>query len=404
MIRNVNTAKLTKTYIESKISQELIVSKYLDIPMEVVKDCIKNNTLITSVFRDTDNNGSMGIQYNVKGRLKVRDFGGFGFFGDVYDVVGYVLSLIYKRKIEPNSKQDFYFILKHIANTFSDIIDGKETDDNITEEIKDAISIGKKRRPIIELVPRSWNKSDKEYWNNLGVSLGYLNTHFVIPVEQYYIDRGVDTEPKYYYKQKDPCYAYMLGQNRAGIHFIKLYFPKRNRTTELKFITNCNVLEGLLNLELNNYDYILITKSSKDRLSIGCHLDSIPFYGGARAKLNIGIVNLPCEGYHLNEKEYSWLTNKLAPNGKLISLLDFDYTGRCGAKYMYDNYNIPYLFITRGEFGLPNYGSKDFAELHDKYTINEINQFINETVSYVKLRFNNVSDSSSEFSDLPYFE
>ena len=404
MIRNVNTAKLTKTYIESKISQELIVSKYLDIPIEVVKECIDKNILITSVFRDTDDNGSMGIQYNVKGRLKVRDFGGFGFFGDVYDVVGYVLSLIYKRKIEPNNKQDFYFILKHIANTFSNIINGNEVDENITTEIRNAISVSKKRRPIIEIVPRSWNKDDKEYWNSLGVNLGYLNTHFVIPVEQYYIDRGVNTEPKYYYKQKDPCYAYMLGQNRAGIHFIKLYFPKRNKTTELKFITNCNVLEGLLNLELNNYDYILITKSSKDRLSIGCHLDSIPFYGGARAKLNIGIVNLPCEGYHLNEKEYSWLTNKLAPNGKLISLLDFDYTGRCGAKYMYDNYNIPYLFITRGEFGLPNYGSKDFAELHDKYTINEINQFINETVSYVKLRFNNVSDSSSEFSDLPYFE
>ena len=404
MIRNVNTVKLTKTYIESKISQELIVSKYLDIPMEIVKDCIKNNTLITSVFRDTDNNGSMGIQYNVKGRLKVRDFGGFGFFGDVYDVVGYVLSLIYKRKIEPNSKQDFYFILKHIANTFSDIIDGKETDDNITEEIKDAISIGKKRRPIIELVPRSWNKSDKEYWNNLGVSLGYLNTHFVIPVEQYYIDRGVDTEPKYYYKQKDPCYAYMLGQNRAGIHFIKLYFPKRNRTTELKFITNCNVLEGLLNLELNDYDYILITKSSKDRLSIGSHLDTLPFYGGAQAKLNIGIINLPCEGYHLTEKEYSWLTNKLASNGKIISLLDFDYTGRMGAKYMYDNYNIPYLFITRGEFGLPNYGCKDFAELHDKYTIKEINQFINETITYVKLRFGGISDTTSDLSGLPYFE
>ena len=404
MIRNINTAKLTKTYIESKISQELIVSKYLDIPIEVVKECIDKNILITSVFRDTDDNGSMGIQYNVKGRLKVRDFGGFGFFGDVYDVVGYVLSLIYKRKIEPNNKQDFYFILKHIANTFSNIINGNEVDENITTEIKDAISVSKKRRPIIEIVPRSWNKDDKEYWNSLGVNLGYLNTHFVIPVEQYYIDRGVNTEPKYYYKQKDPCYAYMLGQNRAGIHFIKLYFPKRNKATELKFITNCNVLEGLLNLELNNYDYILITKSSKDRLSIGCHLDSIPFYGGARAKLNIGIVNLPCEGYHLNEKEYSWLTNKLAPNGKLISLLDFDYTGRCGAKYMYDNYNIPYLFITRGEFGLPNYGSKDFAELHDKYTINEINQFINETVSYVKLRFNNVSDSTSKFSDLPYFE
>lgn len=403
MIRNINTSKLTKNYIESKISQELIVSKYLDIPIEVVKDCINNNSLITSVFRDTDTNGSMGIQYNVKGRLKVRDFGGFGFFGDVYDVVGYVLSLMYKRKIEPNNKQDFYFILKHIANTFSDIIENKSIDENVTNEIKDAIKVGKNRRPIIEIVPRSWNKSDKEYWNHLGVSLGYLNTHFVIPVDQYYIDRSVDTEPKYYYKQKDPCYAYLLGQNRAGIHFIKLYFPKRNRTTELKFITNCNVLEGLLNLELNNYDYILITKSSKDRLSIGSYLDTNHFYGGAQAKLNIGIINLPCEGYHLTEKEYSWLTNKLAPNGKLISLLDFDYTGRMGAKYMYDNYNIPYLFITRGEFGLPNYGCKDFAELHDKYSHEEINQFINETMTYVKLKFGETSDSSSDLSGLPYF-
>lgn len=403
MIRNINTAKLTKTYIEGKISQELIVSKYLDIPIEVVKRCIDTNTLITSVFRDDDDNGSMGIQYNAKGRLKVRDFGGFGFFGDVYDVVGYVLSLICKRKIEPNNKQDFYFILKHIANTFSNIIDGKEVDENITYEIKDAIAVGKKRRPIIEIVPRSWNKSDKEYWGKLGVSLSYLNTHFVIPVDQYYIDRGVNTEPKYYYKQKDPCYAYMLGQNRQGIHFIKLYFPNRNRTTELKFITNCNVLEGLLNLELNNYDFILITKSSKDRLSIGGHLDMIPFYGGANAKLNIGIINLPSENYHLTEKEYSWLTNKLAPNGKLISLLDFDYTGRCGAKYLYETYDIPYMFITRGEFGLYNYRCKDFADLHDVYTIKQINQFINETITYVTLKFKCGYDTTSDLSGLPYF-
>lgn len=404
MIRNVNTTKLTKTYIESKISQELIVSKYLDIPINIVKECIDRNVLITSVFRDNDTNKSMGIQYNAKGRLKVRDFGGFGFFGDVYDVVGYVLSLICKRKIEPNNKQDFYFILKHIANTFSDIIDGKKVDENITCEIKEAIVMSKHRRPVIEFVPRSWNKSDKEYWEKLGVTLSYLNTHFVYPVEQYYIDRGVNTEPKYYYKQKDPCYAYMLGQDKRGISLIKLYFPNRNKKTELKFITNCNVLEGLPNLELTNYDYILITKSSKDRLSIGSYLSMTPFYGGGSAKLNIGIINLPSEVYHLTEKEYSWLTNRLAPNGMIISLLDFDYTGRLGAKYLYDTYNIPYLFITRGEFGLPNYGCKDFAELADKYTKEEINQFINETITYVKIRFNNVSDTSSDFSSLPYFE
>lgn len=387
MRRNPNTTNLTKEYIESKISQELIVSKYLDIPIEVVQDCIKHNHLIESVFRDDDHNKSMGIQYNKKGRLKVRDFGGFGFFEDVYGVVAYVLSLICGRKIETNSKQDFYYVLKHIAYTFSDIIDDKTVDENITELIKDAIKIGKQKRAIIEIVPRSWNKDDKKIWNSIGVNLAYLNSHFVIPVDQYYVNRGVNSDPKYYYKTKDPCYAYMLGQNRKGIHFIKLYFPLRNRTTELKFVTNCNVLEGLLNLELDNYDYILITKSSKDRLSIGNYLSTTPLYGGDKSKLNIGVINLPSENYKLNDNEYQYLLNKLKPGGAIYSLLDFDYTGRQGAKYLKNTYGINYLFITRGELGLPNYKAKDFAELHNHFSRYEIINFIKETQTYINLKY-----------------
>lgn len=386
--RTPNTSKLTKSYIESKVSQELIVSKYLDIPLEIVKDCIEHNHLIESVFRDDDVNKSMGIQYNVKGRLKVRDFGGFGFFEDVYGVVAYVLSIVYNRQIETNNKEDFYFVLKHIAYTFSDIIDGKEVDPFIDDSIKNAIQQGKKKRPIIEVATRSWNKYDKDIWSRWGVSLSYLNTHFVYPVDQYYINRTRDTEPKYYYKSKDPCYAYFIGQNRKGISLIKLYFPLRNRKTQLKFITNCNVLEGLPNLELNNYDYIIITKSSKDRLSLGSHLDNHPlFYGGGSVKLNIGIINLPSENYKLKENEYQYLQRKLADGGMILSFLDFDTTGRAGAKYLEETYGIPYLFITRGEFGLENFECKDFSDLHDKFTIDEINNFIKDTLKYVELRF-----------------
>lgn len=390
--RTPNTSKLTKSFIESKISQELIVSKYLDIPLDVIKDCIEHNHLIESVFRDDDVNKSMGIQYNAKGRLKVRDFGGFGFFEDVYGVVAYVLSIVYNRQIETNNKEDFYFVLKHIAYTFSNIIDGKEVDPFVDDSIKNAIKQGKKKRPIIEVATRSWNKYDKDIWGRWGISLNYLNTHFVYPVDQYYINRTRDTEPKYYYKSKDPCYAYFIGQNRKGISLIKLYFPLRNRKTQLKFITNCNVLEGLPNLELNNYDYIIITKSSKDRLSIGSHLDTHPlFYGGGSVKLNIGIVNLPSENYKLKENEYQYLQRKLTHNGMILSFLDFDATGRAGARYLQETYDIPYLFITRGEFGLENFECKDFSDLHDKFTTDEINNFIKDTLKYVELRFKNKS-------------
>lgn len=384
MRRNINTTHLTKDYIESKISQVTIMSKYLCIPIEVINDCIEHGHLIKSVFRDDDTNNSMGFAFNRKGRLKVRDFGGAGFFEDVYGTVAYVLSLICERTIEPNNKEDFYFILKHIAYTFSDIIDNKEVDSSIDIAIANAIKKGKSKKTIIEIVPRSWNKSDKEYWNKLGVNLSYLNTHFVIPVEQYYINRTIDTEPKYYYKEKDPCYAYMLGQNRNGVYLIKLYFPKRDRSKELKFVTNCNILEGLLNLELDDYDYILITKSSKDRLSIGSHLYDNPFYGGGDIPLKIGIINLPSENYLLKENEYEYLFNKLKPSGKIISFLDFDTTGRKGAKYLKNTYGIDYIFITNGEYGLPNYGCKDFSDLHYKYSKEEINNFIKETICFIE--------------------
>ena len=384
MKRNVNTVALTKDYIESKISQVAIMAKYLNIPIEVINNCIEQGCLIKSVFRDDDTNNSMGFAFNRKGRLKVRDFGGAGFFEDVYGTVAYVLSLICDRRIEPNNKQDFYFILKHIANSFSDVIDGKAVDESLDESIANAIKKGMNNKTLIEIVPRSWNKDDKAYWNGLGVSLGYLNTNFVIPVEQYYLNRTVNTDPKYYYKPKDPCYAYMLGQNRKGVYLIKLYFPNRNKHTELKFVTNCNVLEGLLNLELDNYDYILITKSSKDRLAIGNHLYNHPFYRGGDRQLNIGIINLPSESYHLKENEYQYLIAKLAPNGEIYSLLDFDGTGRSGAKYLKDLYGIPYLFITRGEFGLTNYGCKDFTDLYSKYSKEEINNFVQKTIEYVE--------------------
>lgn len=396
--RTPNTSKLTKAFIESKISQEAIVSKYLNIPMEVVQDCINHGHLIKSVFRDDDYNKSMGIIYNRKGRLKVRDFGGFGFFDDVYGVVAYVLSNIYDRPISTDNKQDFYFVLKHIANTFSDNIEGKVVDENIDKDIIKALSKGRNKKAIIEIAPRPWNQQDKAYWNSIGINLNFLNANFVIPVDQYYINRVTNPDPKYYYKESDPCYAYMLGQNKQGIYLIKLYFPFRDRSKELKFITNCNVLEGLPNLERNDYDYIIITKSSKDRLSIGSHLSSTFFYGGAGDKLNIGVINLPSENYKLKTNEYEWLKNKLNENGIIVSLLDFDTTGRCGAKYLYETYNIPYIFITRGEFGLYNYGGKDFSDLHKCYSIKQLNQFINETITYAEIKF------KSENSQVSYMQ
>lgn len=399
MKRSIATSSLTKSFIESKISQELIVSKYLGIDIDTVRDCIAHNHLIESVFRDDDANKSMGIQYNNKGKLKVRDFGGFGFFDDVYGVVAYVLSFVFGRKINTNDKRDFYLVLKHISMTFSDILEGKEIDPDLNNSIKVAQDSLKRKKANIEIAFRSWNKNDSDLWKKWKIDLTYLNTHFVYPVDQYYINRSVDSLPDYYHNDKDPCYAYFIGRNdKLGEYYWKLYFPLRNRKKNLKFITNCNAIEGWYNLENIKYDYILITKSSKDRLAIGNFIYRHPLYGGDGTKLNIGIINLPSENYDLHKEEYNILTDRVKDYRNIYSLLDFDTTGRIGAKRLFDRWNIKYLFITRGEFGLNNFNNcKDFAELVETYNESEILDFIRQTISYIEIKYGNLGES-----EIPY--
>ena len=64
---------------------------------------------------------------------------------------------------------------------------------------------------------------------------------------------------------------------------------------------------------------------------------------------------------------------------------------------MKDTYDIPYLFITRGELGLPDYRGKDFSDLHDYFSNEQINNFIKETIKYVEIKYRNFSNYSDAY-------
>ena len=57
-----------------------------------------------------------------------------------------MLSIVYGRRLDTNKKQDFYFILKHIAMTFADIIEGKEVDPDVKNNITSALDVAKKKK------------------------------------------------------------------------------------------------------------------------------------------------------------------------------------------------------------------------------------------------------------------
>lgn len=375
MGRNINSTKLTKQLILNKVSQVTIFSTYLNLSDKLVQYCIDTGELICSPIRD-DVHPTCGFKYDNKGKLKFRDFAGY-FWGDVFDVVALIMGSIYNKSYNVSNKEDFIKILRHITFTFKDIFYGQEKDINLVNEINTAIVNIKHKKPIIELVVRNWNENDRLYWAKFGVSLQYLNLNFVYPVEQYYINRNVNPEPKYFYKDNDPCYGYLLGQDRSGIYNIKLYFPNRDKSIT-RFITNCNHLEGIYNLDNDDYDIIIITKSTKDRMSIGANIKRmISLYGG-RDISNIGVINIPHETYKLRQNEFDWLNGKLNTNGKIVSLMDNDRTGKLEAIWLRNNYNIIPIIIPKG------LNAKDFAELVSRTDIDYLYVLVISAINYIK--------------------
>lgn len=395
MGRNINSSKLSKQNILNKISQVTIFSTYLNLSDRLVQYCIDTGELICSPIRD-DNHPTCGFRYDNRGKLKFRDFAGF-FWGDCFDVVALVMSNMYHKQYNVNDKNDFIKILRHITFTFRDIFYGQEKDINLINDINTTIVNIKHDKPIIELVVRQWNKQDEEYWDSFGVPLQFLNINFIYPIDQYYINRKVNPIPKYYYDEDDPCYGYNLGRDKNGIYNIKLYFPKRKKGTN-RFITNCNHLEGIYNLNKNNYDIIVITKSTKDRVSLGAAImRNCSLYGGV-TKSSIGVINIPHETYKLRQNEYDWLQSKLNNNGTIISLMDNDLTGKIEAIWLRDNYNIQPVLIPK------QYNVKDFAEFVSKYTNDEVNDLINKTIKYINNGKNlQVNRESSEWDDIVPF-
>lgn len=372
MGRRINT-KLTKDFILSKVDQITIFSTYFNLPIETIQYCIDTGEFIVSPIR-TDLHPTCGFRYNNRGKLKFKDFAGY-FWGDCFDAAAYIISNIQgNENLDISNKDDFIKVLRHITLTFKDIFYGEKRDPLIINNINKTISKIKKEKQIIELVIRNWNIDDEEYWKQFNVNLQTLNINFIYPIEQFYINRKSNPEPKYYYSEKDPCYGYILGKDKHGIYNIKLYFPKRNKSTT-RFITNCNHLEGIYQLDKDDYDIIILTKSTKDRVSIISSLKMLsPLYGELNIN-QIGVINIPHETYKLRTNEYSWLRNKLSEKGIIVSLMDNDRTGKIEANYLRKEFNILPLIIPK------HYQAKDFSELFKYNSKKDINNLIINTIN-----------------------
>ena len=110
----------------------------------------------------------------------------------------------------------------------------------------------------------------------------------------------------------------------------------------IKSIYGTDVAKKMIEINASNddYDIIILTKSTKDRVSIYSSLKSIHSLYGEVNINKIGVINIPHETYKLKDNEFKWLKNKLSEKGIIVSLMDNDRTGKLEAIYLKKEYNI----------------------------------------------------------------
>ena len=70
MGRTINSGKLTKQYVLSKVSQITIFSTYLGLSDSIIQHCIETGELIRSPLR-LDAHPTSGFRYDKKGKLNL---------------------------------------------------------------------------------------------------------------------------------------------------------------------------------------------------------------------------------------------------------------------------------------------------------------------------------------------
>jgi len=336
---------LTKKDILDKVDQIEVFSILLNIDRETIEEAIAYNIKISSPLR-TDNHPSVGFRFNNKNKLRMRDFAGY-FWGDIFDLAALLTEL------DINTKEGFQAILVFINNLCTD------TTTNIDRQ--STLQRIQSRRTIINISIRHWNSNDYSYWNRYKLNFDILNEHYVYPVDSYWIDMYSQPEPKYYYTNNDPCYAYYIGKDDNGIDLLQLYFPFRDKVgVRPRFIMNHSYVMGYNTLHAS--DNIVLTKSYKDIVAVhrvARYMHEKGIFSSTGSKLAITAISAPSETYKCTTALYDGLLFKY--KGKYI-LYDFDKTGITYSNASRKIVPIESVFLTNGSFGTYNYGSKDYSD------------------------------------------
>lgn len=205
-----------------------------------------------------------------------------------------------------------------------------------------------KRKSIIKIKSRNWDKRDADYWKQYGISKDLLIQYQVIPIDYFWINEAR-------FRVKKLGYAYRF---RSGY---KIYQPYE---TDDKWYSNIgtDVLQGYQQIAAHS-DTLIITSSLKDVLVI--------------RTLGYDAIAPQSEMVELKEEQVIELRKRFS---NIVLLYDNDFTsehnpGQRMAEKLCSRFGFHNLCIPT------SYGSKDISDLVKHHGVGVAKQFINRELN-----------------------
>lgn len=325
-----------KEYILINYDQITLFAKYLNISYLDVLNATTYSTYINNPLR-VDVHPSLTFGFNRDNKLRMYDNAIRIFRFDIFDLVGYLFDK------NTGNASDFVDICKIIIDE-SDISKKKPI---IIKQFDDAYR-------IIVPTTREWWKSDRIFWEHIGVSMEHLYNRNVFPM----IHAHIDGQVTYYDTAYGAKYCYFLGVHKYTPLY-KIYAPG----FRIRFRTN-NKFKLEAPQELYSANTLIITKSRKDKLAIECLLDNgyIDYALRRNKTLNNSaycVTNLSGESVRLSSDTIKWLKSNYT---NIILNLDYDYTGLEAGFYYKFGYDIDTVYLGGDSTKIKGLDVKEFPK------------------------------------------
>ena len=308
-------------YVRALLKDEEIYSFYIP--------GIKFNTYFSSPIGEKDNVPSFSVFWSYRyNKFMFKEFR-YGYFGDVYDLVGKMflyntIERVCMRILRDFGLDDDFFIDEDIA---------KIKPSRIYPYKK--VSTARKSRATLRVVIRKWLPHDLDFWKKFGIDEKWLKRGSVFPISFFYLNGRLNKAEKY---------AYVYIERKDGNITYKIYQPF---SKENKWLSNNDTsVWELWDVLPPSHKFLIITKSRKDALSI-------------MATCRIPSTSLQAEG-NIPKPQ---VIQELKERFKHIFLLydnDYEKNVNWGLRYvtkLSESFGIDYLLIPE------EYKSKDYSEL-----------------------------------------